>query len=76
MPKSTRCGTCGTPIKGHARRSTDKAVAVTTKIRKNGKTKEQKEIDQYAKESKRQNAMWTPEAVERWNAERASEGKQ
>lgn len=34
MPKSTRCGTCCTPIKGHARRDTGKATRVTTKMRK------------------------------------------
>ena len=37
--KSTRCGTCGQPIKGHKRRDSSKAVLVVKKIHEQGTRK-------------------------------------
>ncbi len=46
MPKSTRCGECNTPIKGHSHRDTGKAIRVVQKIRKNGPKRPEKTFSQ------------------------------
>lgn len=39
MPLSRRCSTCNLPIKGHARRDSDKAARIVVKIRAQGNRK-------------------------------------